>query len=162
MAVKFSGKWFDMFKWVALILLPALAFLYATLGPVWGLPLVKEITGTIAAVDVFLGVLLGISSLQYRENMENPTLIQSSKTIVKVSWIPSDTTYDVLMWVAQVLLPGAAAFYFTLSYIWNLPEPEKVVTTIMALDTFLGMLLGFASSQFNKNAIFTRIYNSQK
>jgi hypothetical protein len=161
MAVKFSGKWFDAFKFMALVLLPALAILYGAMASVWGLPLVKEVTGTIAAVDVFLGVLLGISSSQYKQNVENPVLVPSARSVVFVHWVLWDNTYDLFMWIAQVVLPGLATFYFALALLWKLPEPEKVVTTIMALDTFLGMILGFSASQFNKESVFSKVFNSR-
>lgn len=147
MAVKFSGKWFDALKWVALVVLPALGVFYSALAPLWGFPLVTEVVGTIAAVDVFLGVLLGISSVQYKNQFEFGILPRND---VDVSWILQDKTYDVLVWIAQVLLPGLATFYFALALLWGLPEPEKVVSTIMALDMFLGLLLGLSSSQYNK------------
>lgn len=145
MKINLSNKWFDILKWVALILLPAMAILYGALAPLWGFPFVKEVVGTISAIDVFLGVLLGISSAQYKKEFG---VLPRKET--DVSWMLWDGTYDKLMWVAQVFLPGLSAFYFALALIWNLPEPEKVVATIMAIDTCLGMLLGLSSAQFNK------------
>ena len=47
-------------------LLPALGTLYGALGKIWGLPYATEIVGTICALDVFLGALLGISSHNYK------------------------------------------------------------------------------------------------
>ena len=43
------------------------ATLYAALAGIWGLPHGTEITGTISAVDVFLGALLGISTKNYNK-----------------------------------------------------------------------------------------------
>ena len=63
--MKMNNKLYDVLKWVALIVLPALAILYGTLADIWGLPLGKEVPDTITAVDLFLGVVLGISSAQY-------------------------------------------------------------------------------------------------
>ena len=34
--------------------------------------------------------------------------------------------------------------------IWGFPYAEQVVGTITAVDTFLGVLLGISSSQYNK------------
>lgn len=161
MAVKMSGKVYDGLKWGTLILLPATAVLYSSLSTVWMFPYTKEVVGTIAAVDVFLGTLLGISNLQYRKVLSNPVLLEDPKPIVKVAWVMSGNTYDVLMWVAQVVLPGVATFYYALATLWALPEPDKVVTTIMAIDTFLGMVIGFSSSQYNKTAQFVQVRLSQ-
>jgi len=68
-----SNKTYDVLKWIAQILLPALGALYFALSQVWGLPYGEQIVGTISAVDVFLGALLGISSAQYK-NVSRETL----------------------------------------------------------------------------------------
>lgn len=65
----FSNKTYDVVKWIAQYLLPALATLYAALAGLWGLPYGEQIVGTISAVDVFLGVLLGISSSNYQKQV---------------------------------------------------------------------------------------------
>jgi hypothetical protein len=62
-------------------------------------------------------------------------------------------TYDVLKWIAQYLLPAAGTLYFALASIWGLPYGEQVVGTITAVDTFLGVLLGISSAQYNKDSI---------
>lgn len=61
-----SNRLYDVLKFIAQILLPALATLYFALAQLWGLPLAEEIVGTISAVDVFLGALLGISTAQHK------------------------------------------------------------------------------------------------
>jgi hypothetical protein len=59
---------YDVLKWIAMVCLPAIATLYLALAGIWGFPYGEEIVGTITAVDTFLGVLLGISSAQYRKS----------------------------------------------------------------------------------------------
>ena len=61
--------------------------------------------------------------------------------------------YDILKWIAQYLLPAAGTLYFALASIWGLPYGEQVVGTITAVDTFLGVLLGISSAQYNKDSI---------
>ncbi len=61
-----SGKTYDFLKFVAQILLPALGTLYAAVAGLWGLPASDQVVGTVLAVDTFLGVILGISSAQYK------------------------------------------------------------------------------------------------
>ena len=61
----FSDKTYDRLKWIAQYLLPAMATLWITLAKIWGLPYGSEIGGTISAIDLFLGVILGISSHNY-------------------------------------------------------------------------------------------------
>lgn len=58
--------------------------------------------------------------------------------------------YDVLKYVAQVVLPAAGTLYFALAGIWGFPYGEQIVGTITAVDTFLGVLLGISSSKFYK------------
>ena len=53
-----SNKMYDILKWVAQYLLPALGTLYFALAGIWGFPYGEEVVGTITAIDAFLGVLL--------------------------------------------------------------------------------------------------------
>jgi len=62
-----NNKTYDVLKWIALYLLPAAGTLYFALAGIWGFPYGEEVVGTITAVDTFLGVLLGISSTQYKK-----------------------------------------------------------------------------------------------
>lgn len=62
----------------------------------------------------------------------------------------SDKTYDVLKWIAMYLLPGLGTLYFALASIWGLPFGEEIVGTITAIDTFLGVILGISTAQYNK------------
>lgn len=63
--MRLKNETYDILKWVAQILLPALAVLYSSLAKTWNLPFGSGITETIVAVDLFLGTLLGISSTNY-------------------------------------------------------------------------------------------------
>ena len=58
--------------------------------------------------------------------------------------------YDVLKYIAQIVLPAIATFYFALSTIWGLPYGEEIVGTISAIDVLLGALLGISTMQYNK------------
>lgn len=60
-----TNKAYDVLKYIAQIVLPALATLYAALSVIWGLPCGEAIVGTISAVDVFLGTVLKISTANY-------------------------------------------------------------------------------------------------
>ena len=62
-----SNKVYDVLKWIAQIVLPAIATLYFALAQIWGFPYAEEIVGTITAIDAFLGALLGISAVQYKK-----------------------------------------------------------------------------------------------
>ncbi len=66
--------------------------------------------------------------------------------------ILSDKAYDILKWVALVLLPALGALYFGLAGIWGFPYGEQIVGTITVLDTFLGVILGISTIQYNKES----------
>lgn len=68
--MKMSNKVYDVLKFIAQILLPALGTLYFALAEIWHFPYAKEIVGTITAVDAFLGAILGISSMNYNKDKE--------------------------------------------------------------------------------------------
>lgn len=60
-----SNKTYDILKYIAQIVIPAVGTLYFALAKIWGLPYGTEIVGTITAVDAFLGALLKISTDGY-------------------------------------------------------------------------------------------------
>lgn len=62
----------------------------------------------------------------------------------------NDNTYKIAKWVAMYLLPAAGTLYFALAGIWGFPYGEEVVGTITAVDTFLGVILGISTAQYNK------------
>lgn len=64
--------------------------------------------------------------------------------------ILSDKAYNILKWVALVLLPAIGALYFGLAGIWGFPYGEQIVGTITVIDTFLGVILGISTVQYNK------------
>lgn len=63
----------------------------------------------------------------------------------------SNTTYDRLKWVALVGLPALGALYFALAPLWNLPKADEVVGTVVAVDTFLGLVLGVVTKNYNNS-----------
>lgn len=68
--MKMSNRTYDVLKFIAQIVLPAIATLYFALAQIWGFPYAEEIVGTITAIDAFLGAILGISTMQYNKEME--------------------------------------------------------------------------------------------
>ena len=57
------NKTYQALKWLAVIALPAVAWLVGAVGPQWGLPHCGELVTTINAVGVFVGALIGVSQL---------------------------------------------------------------------------------------------------
>lgn len=66
-----ANRVYDALKWIALIVLPALATLYSFLAETWDLPNAAKVVGTIVAIDTFLGVVLKLSSNQYYKHGKN-------------------------------------------------------------------------------------------
>lgn len=62
----------------------------------------------------------------------------------------NNKTYDILKFIAQIVLPAVGTLYFALAGIWNFPYGEEIVGTITAVDTFLGAVLGLSSVNYNK------------
>lgn len=62
----------------------------------------------------------------------------------------NNRTYDILKWIAQIVLPALGTLYFALASIWGFPYGDAVVGTITAIDAFLGALLGLSSSRYFK------------
>ena len=62
----------------------------------------------------------------------------------------NNKVYDVLKYITQIVLPALGTLYFALAGIWGFPYGEQIVGTITAVDTFLGVLLGISSYQYNK------------
>ena len=62
----------------------------------------------------------------------------------------SNKVYNLLKWIAMLFLPALGTLYFALAGIWGLPYGEQIVGTITAIDTFLGVVLGISTAQYNK------------
>ena len=62
--------WYDKLKWICLILLPAVSTLYWSIANIWNLPYAEQILGTMAAVETFIGTLIGISNYNYYKDTD--------------------------------------------------------------------------------------------
>ena len=60
-------------------------------------------------------------------------------------------THDILKWIAMYLLPAIGTLYFALASVWGLPYGEQIVGTVTAIDTFLGVILGISTANYNKD-----------
>jgi Putative phage holin Dp-1 len=59
---------YDALKFLAQIGAPAVGTFYFALAQIWGIPSGQQVVGSIMAFDVFLGVLLGLSSKVYNSS----------------------------------------------------------------------------------------------
>ena len=62
-----------------------------------------------------------------------------------------DKVYDVLKWVTILLLPATAVLYKSLAAEWGLPYAEQIPSTIIAVQVFLGAVLGVSCFNYNKD-----------
>lgn len=62
----------------------------------------------------------------------------------------SDKVYNILKWVALVVLPGLGALYSALAQMWGWPYVEEVPGTLQAICFFLGALIGVSTATYNK------------
>ena len=69
--MRISNKVYDILKYIAQYVLPAAGTLYFALANIWSLPYGEQVVGTITAIDAFLGVILGISTANYKKNIES-------------------------------------------------------------------------------------------
>ena len=60
----------------------------------------------------------------------------------------SDKIYQIIKWVATIVLPSLGTLYFALAGIWGFPYGEQVVGTITAIDAFLGALIDISSYNY--------------
>jgi hypothetical protein len=63
-------KIYKFFKWICLIVMPALSFGYAKLAPLWNWPYADKIPATIGIVAFVIGCIIGVSSLNYYKDKE--------------------------------------------------------------------------------------------
>ena len=69
--MKMPNKVYDVMKWITMVALPAVTTLWLTLASIWGFPYAEPIGATLGAITVFLGALLGISSITYAKRIES-------------------------------------------------------------------------------------------
>ena len=50
--------------------------------------------------------------------------------------------YDVLKWVGLIVLPALATLVGVIGNAWGLPYCDAIVTTIAAVGTFIGAIIG--------------------
>ncbi len=62
----------------------------------------------------------------------------------------SNKLYDKLKWAALVVFPALATLFSAVSMIWGIPYGEQITSTIVAIDTALGAILGVSSINYSK------------
>lgn len=62
----------------------------------------------------------------------------------------NNKVYDILKWIAMIVLPASATLYLGLSNVWGLPYGEQISTTITLVNTFLGAVMMISNNQYKK------------
>lgn len=92
-----SNKKYDQLKKVVQIVLPAAGTLYFTLAVIWGLPNPEQVVGTIAALNLFGGVLLGYTTKSYNESdakYDGSIILRPAEDELEVYGLDIQTTKD--------------------------------------------------------------------
>lgn len=63
-----SNQAYNTLKYIVQIALPAAGTLYFTLASIWNLPYGEQVVGTITAIALFGGVVIGVSKNQYEKS----------------------------------------------------------------------------------------------
>lgn len=66
-----SNKVYDILKWLVILFLPALAKFIEPLFATWGIPYGPQIADTITYFQIFLGSIIGISSIMYAKGLKD-------------------------------------------------------------------------------------------
>lgn len=67
-----------------------------------------------------------------------------------VPLLMSDKMYNIMKWIVQYILPGLGVLYAIIAGSTGLPYAEIVLAVVMAVDWFLGIILGISTRQYNK------------
>lgn len=74
----------------------------------------------------------------------------------------SNKTYDVLKWVAQILIPAAITLYGTIAVALGFSHTDVVITILGAVDAFLGTILGISTTNYNNEMEAKRLAEFSK
>jgi len=73
-----SNRTYDILKNLCLVVIPFMA-LVSTLCEIWNVPYTEQITGTLVALETFLGALVKISNINY--NKEKEKTLEEAKAL---------------------------------------------------------------------------------
>lgn len=65
-----KNKHYDILKWVAIIVIPALAVLVGQVGNAFNWEFTKVTVEVINAIALFLGTILGVSNYNYKKEQK--------------------------------------------------------------------------------------------
>lgn len=59
--------------------------------------------------------------------------------------------YDAIKFTTIVVLPAFGTLYFTLATIWDLPAGKQILGTLLAVEAFIGVIIGISSKQYQES-----------
>lgn len=66
------------------------------------------------------------------------------------NFILPDKLYNFLKWLCLIVLPAVAVFIGVVFPVWDIPNADKISTTITALALLIGTCIGVSNSQYKK------------
>ncbi len=62
-----------------------------------------------------------------------------------------DRLYECLKWLCLIALPAIAWFYGAMAETWSLPCGDQIVTTVNAVGTLIGIMIGVSTYNYRKD-----------
>ena len=84
-----------------------------------------------------------------RKKMSNSNVNPDQIPTASTTSLLTNTSYDVLKWIVQIVLPAIGTLYFALASIWGLPYGEQIIGTITAVSLFGGTLLKLSNKTYS-------------
>ena len=110
--MKLHNKVYDVLKWIVVLVLPAFGTFYSALAGIWGFADPDKVVGTITATTLFLGVILGISTLSYNksgDNFDGTLTVDDSSSETTMYSLDVGDNLDALATKKQIVLKVAPA-----------------------------------------------------
>lgn len=80
--MKIPDKVYNVLKWLALTVIPALTTLYGVIGTAFNIPYTTEVLMIMPAISTFIGSLIGVSTAKYYQSLSQEP--QIDKVMVAV------------------------------------------------------------------------------
>lgn len=91
--MKLDNKTYDVLKWIASYLLPGLTTLWLAVGEIWHIPYTSQIGATMAAIDVFMHTVLGLSKKNY--DGEGEVIVDENGNVSELKLQNGNTIQDL-------------------------------------------------------------------
>lgn len=78
--MKLPNNVYDVLKWLSLVFFNAVGVLYKTLASIWQFPYGEEVLTTCAAIALFIGALIGVSTAEYRKGLHEQSTYGKEET----------------------------------------------------------------------------------